>query len=254
MTNVIQPRPRRASGMLCRLASVLDVAWGSLRQLGGLNGTLYCLARILQRLSDERWDLYKYRFVAQTVGQGPLCGERGRNICICSYAHCRDLPPGYPRPDSVLRQREAQGALSLAAFRQGRLTGFLWLLFGAYQEDEVRARYVLTSAQSAWDFDVWIDPDERLGLTFARLWDEANLMLRARAVRWSCSRISVFNSASLRAHKRIGTVTLGSATFLRCGRWQWTCATLTPYLHVSRQAGSFPLFAFDTSRLDRPQP
>lgn len=235
-----------------RLAACWRTAATSLVQLGGLNGCLYCISRVLQRLSAERWDLYKYQFVAQTVGAAPLCGKRGRDIHVYRYAHRDELPCGYPRPASVLRQRDAQGAVSLAAFRGDCLVGFLWILLDGYQEDEVRARYVLASPHSSWDFDVWIDPDERLGLTFARLWDEANLLLRARAVRWTCSRISAFNSASLRAHAHIGTVHLGSATFLRCGRWQWMCATLAPYLHLSWRPGAFPRLVFDTSRLDRP--
>lgn len=234
-----------------RLAACRRIVLSSLGQLGGLNGSLYCISRMLQRLSADRWDLYKYQFVAQTVAAAPLCGKRGRDIHVYRYAHRDELPCGYPRPAAVLRQRDAQGAVSLAAFREDCLAGFLWILFGGYQEDEVRARYILASPHSSWDFDVWIDPEERLGLTFARLWDEANLLLRARAVRWTCSRISAFNSASLRAHGRIGTVRLGTATFLRCGRWQWMCATLAPYLHLSWRPNTFPRLVFDTSRLDR---
>jgi hypothetical protein len=152
----------------------------------------------------------------------------------------------------VLAARYAQGACSLAAVKRGELVGFLWLRFDAYQEDEVRARYLLPSAQSCWDFDVWVRPQERLGPAFPRLWDEANHLLRARAVRWSCSRISAFNAASLRAHASIGTVPMGSATFLRCGGWQWMLATRAPYCHLSRAPAAFPRLCFDTSALCHP--
>lgn len=222
----------------------------SIAQLGWFNTCLYALGRLLERMSDGRWAVHKYRFVAQAIGAAPLCRGRGKKIEVRLCRHQHELPPDYPRRAEVLRQRYAQGALSLAALRDGELDGFLWLLFDSYQEDEVRARYLLGANQAAWDFDVWVRPEARLGMTFARLWDEANSLLRARSVRWSCSRISAFNSASLNAHARIGTRNLGSATFLRCGRWQWMCSTLAPYVHLSRHAASFPLFHFDTSGLD----
>lgn len=222
----------------------------SIAQLGWLNAGLYGLGRLLARLSGGRCTLHKYCFVAQAIGAGSLCGGRGKQIEVRLCRHLRELPADYPRPPAVLRQRYAQGAHSLAAMRGGQLVGFLWLLPGAYQEDEVRARYTL-AGPAAWDFDVWVRPEERLGPTFARLWDEANDWLRARAVRWSCSRISAFNAGSLRAHARVGARQLGSATFLRCGRWQWTLATLAPYVHLSRHAAAFPQFSFDTRAFER---
>lgn len=218
-------------------------------QLGWLNAGWYTLGQLLTLLSRGRWTLLKYQFVAQAVGTGSLARGRGRQIEVHHCARLDQLPPDYPRPPAVLAERYAQGAQSLAALRHGELLGFLWLRFGAYQEDEVRVRYLLASAQSCWDFDVWVRPQDRLGLTFPRLWDEANRLLRARAVRWSCSRISAFNGASLRAHAAIGTVDLGSATFLCCGRWQWMLSTLAPYLHLSRHPGAWPRLSFDTSKL-----
>jgi hypothetical protein len=220
-------------------------------QLGWINALLYHGDRALSTLSGGRCGLYKYHFMAQAVAAAPLCAGRGATIAVRVCRRRAELPADYPRDDGVLRQRYADGALSLAALKSpsGELSGFLWLTFGAYQEDEVRARYILASSQSCWDFDVWVTPPERLGPCFARLWDEANALLRARAVHWSCSRISAFNSASLRAHARIGAVRLGSAVFLYCGRWQWMFATQTPYVHLSYRATSFPQLVFDTSGL-----
>jgi hypothetical protein len=221
----------------------------SIKQLGWHNAGLHALARSLAWASGGRWTLHKYRFVAQSTAVGGLSRGRGKKIEVRLYRRHSELPLAYPRPREVLRQRYEQGAQSLAAFSGEQLIGFLWLLYHSYQEDEVRARYTLASAQAAWDFDVWIRPEDRLGFAFARLWDEANGLLRAHSVRWSCSRISAFNSSSLNAHARIGTVILGSATFLRCGRWQWMCSTLAPYVHLSRHPASFPQFCFDTSGL-----
>ncbi|AVR96923.1 GNAT family N-acetyltransferase [Pseudoduganella armeniaca] len=165
-----------------------------------------------------------------------------------------DIPWGYPRPRDVLARRLREGSHSLAAWRDGELAGFLWYQFDAYQEDEVRARYQLPSRRSAWDYDVYVQPHLRLGPTFARLWHEAHRRLHARGVRWTCSRISAFNPDSLRAHGRLGTVRLGSATFLVLGRWQCMLADVAPYLHLSRGPASFPLLTFDTDALERTHP
>lgn len=223
-------------------------------QLGWLNAMLYLLGQLLSLASGGRWTLYRYHFVAQHLGDASLCGARGRDITVRRLSHAGDIPLGYPRPANVLSQRYAQGAQSLAAWRGPQLAGFLWFVFDAYQEDEVRVRYRLASSRSAWDFDVWVRPEDRLSWVFRRLWDEARELLRRHAVAWSCSRISAFNPASLRAHQRIGTVRLGSALFLCCGSWQWMAASQAPYLHLSRGPASFPQLLFDTSSLDHPTP
>lgn len=224
----------------------------SVTQLGWLNASLYLLGRLLSLISHDRCAIYKYYFVAQAVGFAKLCHGRGKKICVRRYLIFDELPPAYPRPSEILRRRYMQGALSLAALNDDKLVGFLWLSFSSYQEDEVRAHYTLAEGQ-AWDFDVWVTPETRVGLTFSRLWDEANFLLESRAVRWSCSRISAFNSASIRAHARMGIIKLGSATFLRCGNWQWTCSTLAPYFHLSRHPASFPNFSFNTNGLNQTQ-
>ena len=103
----------------------------------------------------------------------------------------------------------------------GTLAGFLWLASGIYEEDEVRCRYQLANpTETVWDFDVYVEPRFRLGRTFARLWDAANEDLRQRCIRWSISRISAFNPASLAAHARLGALPLGHASFLCLGRLQ----------------------------------
>lgn len=221
----------------------------TLAQLGWLNGCLYLLDRVLARLTADRIALFKYQFVAQPVGRERLDRQRGASITVQLLTRREQLPPAYPRPAAVLDQRYAQGAQSLAAWRGDELIGFLWLLVGVYHEDEVRARYCPCAAHVAWDFDVYVRPEDRLGWAFLRLWEEARRLLQARGVHWSCSRISAFNPASLRAHARLGAVKLGSATFLRCGSWQWMVATLPPYIHFSASSSSCPQLLLDTSEL-----
>lgn len=224
----------------------------SLAQLGWFNTALYALARALERLSSGRWALFRYYFVAQYVSDTPLTPMRGADIDISPLAADDALPAGYPRPAAVVRGRYAQGAQTLAAWRNGQLAGFLWMIAGAYQEDEVRVRYRLPSARAGWDFDIWVRPEERLGWVFRRLWEAARQHLRQRGVRWTCSRISAFNPASLRAHAHIGTVRLGHAVFLRCGAWQWMFASLRPYFHLSRNPATFPQLVFDIPTQEPP--
>ncbi|NGZ87113.1 GNAT family N-acetyltransferase [Duganella aceris] len=221
----------------------------TLAQLGWLNAALYALSRLLDKASGGRCALHCYHFVAQYVGDAPLAPERGLDIEISMPAAADPVPQDYPRPSAVVRARYAQGALSLAAWRNGRLAGFLWLIMDAYLEDEVRARYRLASSRASWDFDVWVRPEERLGWVFRRLWEAARRHLRQQGVRWTCSRISAFNAPSLRAHGRIGTVRLGAALFVRCGGWQWMVASLAPHFHLSRGPASCPQLMFDTSAL-----
>ncbi len=214
----------------------------TLHQLGWVCTSLYALARLLATLSGGRCDLFLYRLVAQPVTGASLCGGRGKAITVRQAAELDALPAGFPRRAEVLVQRYRDGAECLVATRAGELLGFLWLTRRAYHEDEVRALFTLTSEALVWDFDLDIMPQHRIGLGFARLWDEANTVLRARGVRWSCSRISAFNRSSLGAHARLGTRHLGSAAFLCLGRWQWMLATCAPYFHLSRHAGAIPQF------------
>ena len=211
----------------------------TLRQLGYADACWYALARAVARISGGRWAMYKYRFVAQPVSMRSRCGGRGQSVDVRSAGPGID-PQQFRRRADVLAQRFAQGAHCLAAYVAGGLAGYLWYCTGPYREDEVRAQFVPASADAAWDFDVQVFSEHRLGFAFARLWDEANRRLHAAGFRWSISRISAFNPGSRAAHARMGAVCIGNAVFLRCGRWPWMAATLAPNLHCSRSDSSAP--------------
>jgi len=216
-------------------------------QLGWWDAACYFASVALRRAGVR---LHKYEFVAQPVAAAPLARGRGKAIDVRLVTDVAGVPPDYPRPAHVVADRFAQGALTLQAWKGEELAGFLWLLHDGYREDEVRADYRLASRASVWDFDVYVAPQFRLGPTYLRLWDEANALLRARAVHWTCSRISSFNVASRHAHARLGTVRLGGGLFLCAGRWQLTCLTQAPYLHLSRHGA--PRLTFDTTALALP--
>lgn len=217
-----------------------------LTELGARNTAWYVLARLLPAVGCHVW---RYEFIAQKIAARALLARPG-NLTFSPIATLADMPADYPRPRAVLASRFRQGGCNIAAWQRGELAAFLWYQFGAYQEDEVRARYCLPSPHSCWDYDVFVQPQLRLGTAFCRLWDEANRCLRCRGIQWTCSRISSFNPASLRSHRRFGTVNLGRATFLACGRWQLMLATLQPYVHVSGAPDCFPRLVFDTSCLE----
>ena len=204
------------------------------RELGWGDTLYYMLYRLLG-FCGRGVGLARYALVAQPVPDKPwLPGRRGAAIVV------REVAPGDPALDAmplspaVLAYRWGQGAVCLGAFQEERMIGCLWFCLEAYEEDEVRCCFVpQPAAATAWDFDVYLQPEHRLGFGFLRLWDAGNAYLRDRGIAWSCSRISVFNRASVLAHRRMGARELGTVTFLKLGCFQVMAASLAPYLHLS---------------------
>lgn len=228
------------------------------QQWGWFNASLFVLGKLLVMASRGSFRLYRYYFIAQPVAELSLLPpKRGKNIEIRLIHQQEEITWNFPRPAKAIQARFEQGAKCLVALKEQRFIGFLWLLMESchFQEDEVRARYIpLPVDRTAWDFDVYVAPDFRLGLTFPRLWDEANRMLHENGVHWSCSRISAFNSGSLGAHSHFGTVSMGSAIFFCMGRWQITFSSISPYFHFSSNPDSFPEFRLNTAGLETPPP
>jgi len=220
--------------------------------IGWLNTLVLILNRLLVRISNGKIRIYKYELVAQPVSNKPyLASSRGKKIVIRQIDVQDPVVQLFPRPISVIRDRFRNGAICLVAFKDDEFAGFIWLMLGPYQEDEVRARYTpLPIKHAAWDFDVYVNPHYRLGFTFLRLWDEANLLLNKNGVEWSCSRISSFNQKSSKSHAGLGAVILGQATFIVLADWQVTLASISPYIDISLKPGSFPEFFLETSHLN----
>lgn len=211
-------------------------------ELGRTNALLYSISRVLGRLGGFA-SLHRYILVAQPVRQEALLPpHRGRSIAIREVSADDPALAAMPVAAEVVRYRFAQGAICLGAFVKGEMIGTIWLCLGAYDEDEVRCRYLpKPDGRVAWDFDVYIHDDFRTGVAFARLWDATNAYLLARGVRWSMSRISAFNPRSLVSHRSLGATSLGNATFLRLGRWQILLSSLRPITHLSTGPTDIPL-------------
>jgi hypothetical protein len=211
------------------------------RELGPVGALCYVGYRLCAK-SGGLAALHRYLFVAQPIpGNALLPHQRGRSIVVRQVGARDPVLLSLPLDDRVLSYRAKQGAVCFGAFKEGEIIGCLWLCLSPYEEDEVRCRYHPMPPQaSAWDFDVFIKPEHRSGLGFARLWDEANDFLRRRGVAFSWSRISAFNPGSLASHARLGAKIVGSATFLRLGRWQLMVASVPPYFHLSTRPSDVP--------------
>lgn len=148
-----------------------------------------------------------------------------------------------PLDGKVIRHRAAQQAICLGAFAGEQMIGCLWLCLGPYSEDEVRCRFIPDPPdRCSWDFDVYLKPEFRPGLGFAKLWEEANRFLSGRGIVWSMSRISALNLHSIASHRRLGLRHLGSAIFLRFRRVQLALSSIRPHVHLSLSDASVPEF------------
>lgn len=210
-------------------------------ELGVFNALLYGIDRAL---AYRGWNIriFRYRLVAQPVqGHSSLPNGRGRSIIVREIAAGDSVLEQTILAPAVLNHRFRQGALCLGAFREGTLVGYLWLRLGPFLEDEVRCHFVpLPEGQAAWDFDIFIRPEFRSSIVFAKLWDAAMVFLHSRGVKWSMSRISAFNPISLTSHRRLGATCTGTAIFLRLGQWQVLIATRKPFFHVSLGPANIP--------------
>lgn len=215
----------------------------TLRELGICAGSVYLLKRLLEAAFGARVRVHAYHLVAQPVKPEPVLGpRRGRSIEVREIGLEEAVSLPVPRPRPVVEERFRQGARCLCAYSDGKFLGFLWYLTSPYEEDEVRCRFVpWPQAEAAWDFDVYVEPSARIGLAFARLWDEANARLSSAGVRWSLSRISLFNAGSLAAHGKLGIRRLASAVFVGAGPVQLTLATTWPYVHFALGRHSRPV-------------
>lgn len=205
---------------------------------------------LLRRVSRGSARLSKYYFVAQPVDSVATTHAPRTRVRMYVANGLDDIVRQAPLGEDALRRRFARGSRCVVAERDGTLAGFIWLSLGSHHEETVRCWYRWAPlAAAAWDFDVFIAPDQRMGRLFGRLWGRAHTLLAAEGVRWTLSYIDAFNPGSLAAHRRLGARVVARGWFLVVGRWQLTVATVAPHVHLSRQAGVEPTLCFDLARL-----
>ncbi len=228
-----------------QLAGLKDLA----KQTGWSNAVWYALARGLGTASGGRVRLIKYYLMAQPIAPSAVSGKASASINVAIVGPDAACVSAFPRPAEVLRQRFESGAICFAATGAAGFVGFLWLKEQAYEEDEVRSLFIPTPVEQAvWDFDVYVEPRYRIGRAFSRLWDAAYDFMRSKGYRWTMSRVSAFNAASLRSHARLGAVPVGSATYLCLGALQISMFSTAPYLHVGIRSRQRPVIRVQPPR------
>lgn len=203
--------------------------------IGIWNATLFATSQLLGTLGGGRVRIVKYYITAQPVVVSPpeRWTRTGNFELGWANGDCQ-LFKEVERPPEVIASRFAQGARCLVAASKGHLAGFLWFVVGPYEEDEVRVRFIPEPpGAAAWDFDVMVMPQFRMGRLFSYLWARATAELGASGVRHTMSRISAFNATSLSSHQRLGARIVGSAIFFCVGRWQLMRSSLAPHWHFS---------------------
>jgi GNAT superfamily N-acetyltransferase len=207
----------------------------SIIEIGWKRTVLYLLSRAMSEATRGWARIEVFCLVAQPVpDQLLLLPGRGKRIDITEVSHEDPICWEFPRPAEVIQDRFRQDAHCFVARQAGRFVGFIWLIAGVFEEDVVRATFVIPESEKAvWDFDVYVEPHCRLGYAFSRLWDHAYGWMRDAGFRWSLSRISAFNIASHAAHQRLGARDIGSVCFVCFGKAQFTLSTVKPFLHLS---------------------
>jgi len=216
-----------------------------LSDFGAADTCVFLGNRILQALTGGNCRLLKYYVVAQPVPASKEVAPSRRPGGLEVRLLTRDevLAHSWPRPRHVIERRLADGAQCVAAFSKGEMIGFQWTLVGPYEEDEVRTRFVPEPAgEAAWDFDIFVVPEHRIGRAFLRIWDETNARLYERGVRWTMSRISAFALDSRRSHARMHARDVGACVYLCLGSLQFSLFDRRPLMHVGVSRRSRPVF------------
>ncbi|MFP4244323.1 MAG: N-acetyltransferase family protein [Ectothiorhodospira sp.] len=213
-----------------------------LRQLGRRDGVWFLLSQLLSRLTGGWLRIIKYYLVVQPLAEMPsVPAHRGRQLQFREIREGDPLLNGMAREPYFIHHRFRQGAYCLGVLSDGELVGFLWWLEGPYEEDEVRCVFLpQPKGLAVWDFDVYLSPSHRLGISFSRLWQEASRRLLARGFLYTSSRISAFNPASLRAHQRLGAKVVGSRVFIGLGSLEFSVGSQAPRWSLSFRGGTGP--------------
>lgn len=196
---------------------------------------LYAVHRLLQLVSAGRVRFVPYALMAQpvrpTLGQVPF-GGRGTEVQRVQPGH--PWLEGLPREAAVVAGRFEAGAECFVARHRGKFAGCIWTARRKYLEDEVRCDFELTDPQSTiWDFDVYVEPRYRMTRVLATLWLHVNAALHEEGIHWTLSRISQFNTASMRAHQRLGAQRVATAIFLVVGPVEISWCGTPARMHVS---------------------
>lgn len=207
---------------------------GPFQEFGFFAGIVYGIDRTCCHLVPGA-RVYFYHLMVQPIVDTPLLPPRlKKNLEVRRIERGDSEIELMPARAEIKQSRFEQNATCLGVFRNRQLIGYIWFCFGSYQEDEVRCTYVLPPGdESVFDFDVYLFPEQRLGVGFPAIWDGANEYLRGRGIKFSFSRLSRFNLASKRAHDRLGWKRVARTLVFKLRELELMIATIPPYLHLS---------------------
>lgn len=207
---------------------------GVFDEFGLAAGFLYLVDRALRWFSP-RLGLRVYELMAQTVSAEPLLPTaRVRNLTFGEISRGDPCIDQMPARGDIRARRFEQGAKCLGVYRKGDLIGYVWFCFHRYEEDEVRCTYELNGSEaSAFDFDLHVFPEHRMGTGFACVWHAANEYLRERGVSTTFSRMTRFNLTSRNAHLRLGSQRIGRVTFLQLWALEAMLANVRPFVALT---------------------
>jgi hypothetical protein len=211
--------------------------------MGFWNAVLYILSRLLCRLSQDI-TLNKYYVLACPPGFA------GKEMRFCGKYEFRFISSSRELEHERLSQDEIQNRLDagdccLACFKDNTLAGYLWINTAGYREIEDRSLFSLGNEQLVWDYDIYVPPEHRAGFVFACLWNEYFNYLKQHKIKYTLSRVSVFNYHSVRSHKGLGARVIFSVVYLKLFSWQISLSGVFPHLFFSVSQATLPQFTLD---------
>lgn len=220
-----------------------------LTEFGLVAGLIYLIDRASERLFSRRI-LYYYSIVAQPVAPPRLRPGKDMRTVVCTNPEeVAPFADQMTASEQMNLERFGLGYTCVVLAKADELLAYGWIAYEDFREDEVRCIFSpLPTEMTGWDFDVYILPQHRGTLTFARVWDAINGALSASGRTWTVSRISRFNISSYQSHKSLGAVTCFNMLFVVVGRVQLMISPRRPFIHLSLSADSFAQQRIDVAK------
>lgn len=202
-----------------------------IKQFGYVTTISYLIGKLLDKLFGVY--MHHVKFYSQPISLEPRIPESKLNRYEFSWlTKPETILDELQRPQAVIDTRFEQGSTCLIAKQKDAFQGCLWLIKSKYIEDQLRATYHFPS-NAVWDYDVYITPKKRFSMLFAALWDTADSWMKERDITNSLSRISAYNSASIRSHETAGAKQIGWLIALEKNDWQIAFSDKSPWIHFS---------------------
>ena len=201
-----------------------------IQQLGYFSTASYLIARLLDKSLGIQMEHYKFH--SQPLPSKPRILKSKLDRYEFTWLNQPEkILDELHRPKEVIEKRFNQGSTCLIAKQNDTFQGCLWFVKSKYIEDEVRATYHF-SDNRVWDYDVYITPKKRFTILFAALWDSADTWMKDNHIVSTLSRISAYNSQSIRSHEAAGAEQIGWMIAVVIKHRQITISDKSPRLHI----------------------